>query len=168
MPGGVATFQEWSARTGKNPFLLAYENRNVDPDDAQALANDASTCLLIAEGLPGGIEAPGFDMWEEAEEFHAFAVMVVKPRVLRAMEWPKAQSLASAAARQAQAALDDPGLRLPEFAGDAYPSHPRSVLAAVRLALPNGPLPRRMAAAKEAAALAPAEPGAGAARAATG
>lgn len=139
----IAIIQDWSLQTGKNPFVLAYEHRRVSPDDAPSLAFDASTCLAIAEALPEGADAPGFGMWEAAEEFHAFAVMVVRPRVLKTMEWSKAQSFASAAARQAQAALDDPGLRLPEFPNSDGRPQPRCVLAATRFAIPDGPLPRR-------------------------
>jgi hypothetical protein len=148
----VGIVQEWSAISGTNPFLVGFDGFDgrggTLEERVTALALDVRACIALAEQLPGGPTADGFDAWEAAEEFHAYALLSVRPSFLFLMDFEKAQSFASAAARLAQAAIDGEGPQLPEFPEYFYdfPS-PRTVLASTRIALPNGADQRRSVAA---------------------
>jgi hypothetical protein len=140
---GIAVVQDWARRSGKNPFLAVQDGLKVN--QAASLSLDASTCVAMAVDLPGGALAPGFTMWEDAEEFHACAALSVRPNLMDDMEFERAQAFASAAARHALAAIEGTAPRPPRFIDCDEPFGPRTVLALTRFALTGGPLPRHSA-----------------------
>ncbi|MBV8914959.1 MAG: hypothetical protein JOZ05_18210 [Acetobacteraceae bacterium] len=140
----VALAQQWAARSGKNPFTVDLIRAGDGLEDlVVTLARDVATCLAIAHRFHGGPAAPGFAMWEEAEEYLSFAMLSVRPNVLSQMTLDQARSVAGAAARLASSALEDETVRLPAFPEGLDAISPRSVLAMTRFALPNGAERRR-------------------------
>jgi hypothetical protein len=151
----VSLVQDWAARSGKSPFPIDFRQIGASPDDfVTALCRDAATCLAIAARLPGGTQARGFPVWEEAEEYLCYAVLSLRPGHLGQLDIQAARAFAGAAARLATAVTNDETVRLPQFASAVEAGSPRRVLATTRFALPNGPEPRRSVRAD----LAPVEP----------
>ncbi len=129
----VRVVQEWSVISGKNAFIVPYaEIRSTIQDCALALFADAATSRRIAESLPGGTAAPGFEVWECAEAFHAYAVVSVNPRCLRDMPFERARACAVAARRLAAAHLDGAPVKLPEIPSFHEQLSPKMVLATAR------------------------------------
>ncbi len=129
----VRVVQEWSVISGKNAFIVPYaEVRSTIQNCALALFADAATSRRIAESLPGGRSAPGFEVWECAEAFHAYAVISVNPRCLRDMSFDRAQACAAAARRLAAAHLDGEPVKLPEIPSFHEQLSPKMVLATAR------------------------------------
>ena len=145
----IEIVQEWGDRSGRNPFFIdldGEERGEMLARQAVALAADACICTTIAAGRSGGTKAPGFGIWEAAEEFHAYAVLSLNSRFLTSMDYDKAQLIASAASRFATAAIGNPDLRVPRFPTGTGASGPKSVLAMTAGLLGQGIRPRRSAA----------------------
>ena len=142
----LSVIQEWSKISGKNALVVPYSNRrHTIQECALALLSDATTSVQIAQELPEGLAAPGFQVWEVAEEFHAYAVVSMIPRSLRNMAFERAHEWASAAGRLAQAHLDDPTIQLPNIPAFCEQLGPKMVLATVRAVTGVG-IPRRRSA----------------------
>ena len=145
----IEIVQEWGEHSGKNPFFIDFDGKEQGEmlaRQAVALAADACICATIAAGRTGGTEAPGFGIWEAAEEFHAYAVLSINSRFLTLMDYDKAQLMASAASRFATAAIANPDLRVPRFPSGTGACGPKSVLAMTASLLGQGIRPRRSAA----------------------
>ncbi len=142
----VSVVQEWSTISGNNALVVPYsDRRHTIQQCALALLSDATTSVQIALGLPNGLSAKGFQAWEAAEEFHAYAVVSMAPQSLRNMTFERAHEWASAAGRLAQAHLDDPAVELPSIPGFCKHLGPKMVLATVRAVTGPGIPPRRSA-----------------------
>lgn len=142
----VALVQHWSAHSGNNPLAVDFAHVGDGVDDlVTRLSRDVGACVAIAERFPGGPLAPGFQSWEEAEEYLCFAALSLRPNQLSHMDLHQARRFASAAARLAASAIDGTALRIPTFRPCVDAGSPTRVLACTRFALPNGPDPRRSA-----------------------
>jgi hypothetical protein len=142
----VALVQQWGASSGHNPFLIEFAGVPGSLEDLVfALCRDVVTCLTISSRFPEGALAPGFAMWEAAEEYLSFGVLSLRPSQLTHMDLDQARLFAAAAARLAASAEADPSVRLPVFPEALGAGGARRVLAATRFALPNGIEQRRSA-----------------------
>ena len=140
----LSVVQEWSTLTGRNALVVPYSDRRHSVQHcALALLSDATTSVQIALDLPNGSSAPGFRVWEVAEEFHAYALVAMAPRSMRGMALEQARACASAAGRLAQAHLDDPAVKLPDMPRFCARLAPKMVLATVRSVIGAAIPPRR-------------------------
>ena len=143
----LSVVQEWSTISGKNALMVPYGGRrHTIQECAQHLLSDAMTSVEIAQDLPDGLTAPGFQVWEAAEEFHAYAVVSMVPQSLRNMTFERARGCAAAAGRLAQAHLHDPAVELPNIPEFCEQLGPKMVLATVRAVTGADIPPRRSAA----------------------
>ena len=148
----IGTVQEWSLLTGKNALIVpGYPGHGKLVRRVVAMALDANTCADLALQRPNGSEAAGFEMWEVAEEYHAYALMLFDANPLHAMSFDKAVGFASAAGRLAERAISDPDVLLPELPDVSEVPTPKRVLIYARSLTGGSIAPRRSIAAHDAA-----------------
>lgn len=106
--------QGWSVATGRDPFALpGYPGAGDLTRRVAGLALDANACAALAVQLPGGAEAPGYAMWEDAAELHAYALLRMRKFNFSDFGTVAARDVASAGGRLARRAIDDPATVLP-------------------------------------------------------
>jgi hypothetical protein len=72
----VHIVQDWSFVTENSPFQVQEYPEQIDLIKCVAsLALDAHACVHLAAQLPGGCMAPGYTMWEEADETFGYALL---------------------------------------------------------------------------------------------
>jgi hypothetical protein len=140
----LAGVQEYATTTGRSPWNVGYTGHaGAAAVQALRLACDAATCSDVAAGIGARVAAPGFQIWTEAEECHAFASMALDPSLVIAMPPEARHRMASAAVRRANALLAAPGGLATLNAVGFAPASLEAVMLAARDILPNGPEPRR-------------------------
>ena len=137
----VRKAQLWAAANGMDLLCVPYAGAvSVPAMQAVMLSRDAGTLASLALELPGHDAAPGHAMWADAEEMHAFAALALDRGVILRLEVAEAERLASCAVRYAtQAGNDHASVAAPAFTGSqAQDISFGSIIAAAKLALPNG------------------------------
>jgi curved DNA-binding protein CbpA len=148
MRTAVSGIQNYAAITGRSPWDVGSawwsggSLRGTPASRALRLARDAAACGDIAAGMPGGRDAPGFRIWSEAEERHAFAAMALDRTLMREMLYDDALRFASAAVRHADSLAKSPGGHAAIEAAGLPADSLKAVAFAARSILPDGPQPR--------------------------
>jgi hypothetical protein len=143
----IGAVQAWGVMSEKNALIVpGYPGRGGLSHRILAIAVDSNTCANLGQELPGGCEAAGFSMWEVAEEYHAYALMLLDRNPLDEMAFDQALLFASAAGRLAERALADPDVLLPVFPEGMDMPSPQRVLSYAR-AMTGGAIAARRSAA---------------------
>ncbi len=143
----IDTVQRWSHANHSNPFTAAGHGGATGSlaDRVTSLLMDASGCASLAARLPGGAGAPGFGMWERAEEALAYAFVSLRASRLEHMSYDTAVHFASAAGRMADRLMADPAQCLADLPSGWQHVKPATVAAMAR-SVTRGPFtPRRSA-----------------------
>ena len=132
--------QGWAGARGLHPLRVAYIGAGAPAMQAVMLSRDAGTLARIALDLSWSVaEAPTLEMWEDAEEMHAFAALALDRRVIMRLDVAEAERVASCATRYGLRAQADPSsVAAPLLPPSRRDVTPATVIAAARPALPNG------------------------------
>jgi hypothetical protein len=126
----VLTVQSYAEAVSISPMLVGYSGPGRPVEQALSLLRDART---LRDAM-GEVLMP---VWQRVIDFHAYAIVAMDHRVLLDLPLEDAYELATAAARQAEAALATPGLiempRLPR----GIASNPDVVRLDARACLPK-------------------------------
>ena len=110
----ILTVQSYAEEIGLSPMLVGYSVRSRPAMQALGLLRDART-------LRDAVQTSGRSVrsWQQAIDFHAFAVVALDHRLLLDLPLNEAYELAAAALRQAEAAMQQPrSVRMPQLAAD--------------------------------------------------
>jgi hypothetical protein len=140
----IGTVQKWSTLANRNALIVpGYPGHGKLVRRVLSMALDANTCADLALERTSGDGAAGIDMWEDAEEYHAYALMLFDTNPLHGLSFDQAVAFASAAGRLAERAISDPEIPLPELPDVEEVATPKRVLIYARSMTGGSIAPRR-------------------------
>ena len=138
----ILAIQEYASVTGRSPWNVGYTGRvGSAATQALRLARDAGICADIAATLPDGATAPGFQIWHEAEQRHAFVSMALDRGLVMGMPLDEARRFASSAMQRANALKAAPDALAAMAVAGLPVASVEAVIIAARAIMPDGPPP---------------------------
>ena len=145
MIASLRVAQAWAAANDLSLLRVPYTGAGSAAMQAVMLSRDAGTLAGLALGLSwGASELLSIGMWEDAEEMHAFAALVMDRSIIMRLDVAEAERVASCAVRYCGQARDKPGSVAAPILPASQHGAPNfaAVLIAAKPALPNGPRSR--------------------------
>ena len=132
----ILAVQSYAEENGQSPLLVGYSGPGKPAAQAFSLVRDARTLRdAVHSAVAGGEQRAS--IWQQAIDFHAFAVVALDHRILLDLPLDDAYELAAAAIRQAEAAMRTPDLiEMPRLPHDSA-STPDVVRLHARACLPS-------------------------------
>lgn len=124
----VVAVQSYAQQVGLSPLLVGYSGPGPPAQQALSLLRDART-LFDATGAQHS--------WQEAFDFHAYALVALDHRALLDLPLDEAQAIAAAAMRQADLALQAPEHAIMPILPDSGACTPQVVKLHAKACLPD-------------------------------
>jgi hypothetical protein len=128
----ILALQDYAEESGLSPLLVGYSGRGKPAAQALSLQRDARTLRDAVKSAGGGRAS----LWQDAIDFHAFAVVALDHRVLLELPLDDAYELAAAAIRRSEAAIHTPGSVVMPYLPPGTASAPDVVRLHARACLP--------------------------------